>query len=593
MRMCVFIVWALVAAAALGQDAKPQAAGDAKPQAAYGPVGAPLNAKVDARWNRYHNYAEVTAILKQLAEAHPQKLKLTSLGTSYGGREMWLVTVTDFEHGEAAMKPAFWIDGGIHANEIQGPEAVLYTAWFLCEMAGQNELVDRLLKQRVFYMLPMMSPDSRDVHMHEPATTHSPRGGMRPYDNDRDGLEDEDGPDDLDGDGHLTMMRIADANGTFKPHAKYPQLLVRAEPDEEVPQRYRLLGLEGIDNDGDGRVNEDAAGGYDPNRDWPWFWQPEYVQNGALKYPLWIDENRMVAQFIIDHPNIAGAQSYHNTGGMILRGPGVKGEQLARGDLAVFTAIGKRGELMLPGYRYMHLAEDLYPAYGSEIDWLYGMRGVTAYTNEMFTAFNYFRETGEEEDGFFGTEESQFAFEKYLLLGEGLVEWHEVEHPIYGTIEVGGTKKNWLRQPPSFLLEEELHRNMAFTLYHADQLPLVSVQSVTAKQVDGLWQVDAVIANDRLQPTRLGVDIEHRITIPDRVEISGKDLKVIAGLTSNEPFFLRPEEQEHHPRQMQIESIGGHGVVYVRWLVSGKPPFEVSVRSIKGGSDRMAVMGGM
>jgi hypothetical protein len=42
---------------------------------------------------------------------------------------------------------------------------------------------------------------------------------------------------------------------------------------------------EGIDNDRDGLVNEDLIGTYDPNRDWGWNWQPNYVQNGALFYP--------------------------------------------------------------------------------------------------------------------------------------------------------------------------------------------------------------------------------------------------------------------------------------------------------------------
>jgi len=34
------------------------------------------------------------------------------------------------------------------------------------------------------------------------------------------------------------------------------------------------IGSEGIDNDGDGRYNEDGVGGYDYNRDWPSYWQP-------------------------------------------------------------------------------------------------------------------------------------------------------------------------------------------------------------------------------------------------------------------------------------------------------------------------------
>ncbi|MHC4180598.1 MAG: M14 family metallopeptidase, partial [Planctomycetota bacterium] len=255
----------------------------------YQPVGAPADPKVSARWNRYHDYAEATKLLKAMAEAHPQRARLKSLGRSYGGREMWLLTVTNFQKGDDRAKPAFWIGGAIHANEIQGTQVTLYTAWYLLEMYGRTPFVTRLVDDRTFYLLPMMSPDSRDAHMYRPNTTSSPRAGQRPVDDDRDGLMDEDPPDDLDGDGHITQMRIRDPNGRWKPHEKYPHMMVRAEDDQRG--QYRLLGSEGFDNDGDGRVNEDGDGYYDPNRDWAWRWQPRHIQRGAYRYPFSILEN--------------------------------------------------------------------------------------------------------------------------------------------------------------------------------------------------------------------------------------------------------------------------------------------------------------
>ena len=85
-----------------------------------------------------------------------------------------------------------------------------------------------------------------------------------------------------------------------------------------------LLGFEGIDNDGDGLVNEDPPGGYDLNRNWPADWQPNYVQNGSRDYPFQLPETRAVANFLLAQPNVAGVQSFHNAGGMILRGPGAE-----------------------------------------------------------------------------------------------------------------------------------------------------------------------------------------------------------------------------------------------------------------------------
>ncbi len=59
--------------------------------------------------------------------------------------------------------------------------------------------------------------------------------------------------------------------------------------------------------------------------------------------------------------------------------------------------------------------------------------------------------------------------------------WHTVKHPQYGTIEVGGMKKQYTRAVPGFLLQAEAHRNMAFTVYQAMQLPLVRVDSVRTR----------------------------------------------------------------------------------------------------------------
>ncbi len=548
----------------------------------YKTLGTPTTPKVAAQWNRYHDYAQATKLVQELAAAHPEVAKLKSLGKSYGGREMWVLTVTNFGKGDEALRPAMWIDGGIHANEIQASEVVLYTAWFLCEMRVESETVRRLLDERVFFLMPMMSPDSRDEHFYEPNTTHSPRTGQRPVDDDKDGRVDEDGPNDIDGDGSITTMRVRDKNGRYKAHPEFPQLMVRVKDGEKG--EYAVLGSEGSDDDGDGAVNEDGDGSYDPNRDWGWNWQPDYVQRGAHRYPFSIGENRLVADFIATRPNIAGAQSYHNAGGMILRGPGEKSDSFDPSDIRVYDALGQRGALLLPGYRYMNIANDLYEVWGGEVDWLHQSRGIYAFTNELFTPFNFFRTPG--HDGVFASDEVQHQFDKYLLLGEGFANWREVEHPQYGKVEVGGMRKNWVRQPPSFLLEEECHRNMAFTLFHADELPLVKIQSVEIQPLGGkLRQVTAILENPKICPTHSEADIRRKITPPDVASISGTNLKVVAALRSSEPSFRATTEQERDPARFRIATIPGRGILYVRWLVEGEGPVEVTLQSVKGGRD--------
>lgn len=552
----------------------------------YHAVGAPADPRVAAEWNRYRDYAEATKLLKAMAAAHPKLARLKSLGRSYGGREMWVLTVTNFERGNDRTKPALYMGGAIHANEIQATEVALYTAWYLLEMHGHNDFITELVDRRAFYFVPMLSPDSRDAHFHRPNTTHSPRSGQRPVDDDRDGLVDEDGPDDLDGDGHIAQMRIRDPNGRHKPHPKYPNLMIEADPEERG--EYRLLGREGFDNDGDGKVNEDGDGYYDPNRDWPWQWQPEYVQRGAHRYPLSIPENRMVADFVMDHANIAAGFCLHNSGGMILRSPCVKDDHMEPDDVATMDTLAKRGERILPGYRALVTSTGLYEAHGVEKDWLYRMRGVLCWTMELFTPHNFFHEKGGRD--FFASGEMREEFAKYLLFGEGTIPWHEVDHPQYGKVEVGGYTKNWGRQPPSFMLQEELHRNMSFALYHADQMPQVEVQSARVKPFgEALFEVTATIANLKLTPTHTAADRQHKITPPDLATIEGKDVKVVAGLVSKDQFFTDAKPQKQRPERLEIDNVPGMGAVYVRWLIEGEGPYTVTIRSCKGGLDKRRV----
>jgi Zinc carboxypeptidase len=557
-----------------------------KPKTPYSALGAPSNPKIPQRWNRYHDYAEGTELLKKLAEQFPKLCQLQSAGKSFGGREMWVLTVAD-PAGKTPpdVRPAFWIDGGIHANEIQSVEAVLYTAWFLAESHAENELVQRLLQERTFYLMPMMSPDSRDAHFYQPNSVHTPRTGLRPRDDDMDGLVDEDGPDDMDGDGHISFMRVRDPNGNFKTHPDFPQLIVLKKPEEKGEFTY--LGMEGFDNDGDGLVHEDGDGFYDPNRDWGWDWQPNYIERGGYRYPFSILENRMVADFVAARPQIAAAQSYHNAGGMILRGPGTLEGHYEPEDIAIYDRLGKMGEKILPGYRYLHSAKGLYEIHGDEIDWLHQMRGAFGITNELFSPFNYFRTGGHAE--YFGSDELQRTFNKYLLLEEGIIGWKEVAHPQYGKVEIGGLKKNWIRQPPSFLLEEELHRNMCFTFYCADEMPLVRVQAVEMKPLAGeLRQITAIIENQKFAPTHSVHDVKTKITPPDLVTLAG-DGKIIAGLISDDQFFDEAKEQKRRPQSLELPTLAGNKVLYVRWLVQGPGPWTVEVKSVKGGRDSKQV----
>ena len=555
-------------------------AGRLSAQGALAALGSPPNPKVAVTWDRYYDHAAIGDIGRRLQQAWPDRCRLGSIGKSHEGREIWLLTVTNFGTGDADRKPGMYIDGNIHANEVQGSEISLYTAWYLCEMADRVPWVDSLLDARVFYIVPTINPDGREDFINRPNNPNSPRSGVVPRDTDGDGVVDEDAYDDLDGDGNITQMRRRNPNGRWIPSPVDPRIMILAEPDR--PGEYEMLGTEGIDNDGDGVVNEDGVSyGYDPNRNWPWNWQPRYVQGGADYYPGSLPETRAVMQFILGHPNIAGVQTYHNSGGWILRGPGVEGDEYQAQDVQVYDAIGKVGETILPGYRYVVIWSGLYTTWGNELDWTYKGRGIISYSNELWTPFKYF-ERQPERDKY---DRPEYAFDRLLLMNEAVVPWTPVNHPQYGMIEVGGVKKQYTRAIPGFLLPSEAHRNMAFTVYQASQMPLVVVDSIATKSLGGgLTEVTAIVANKRLAPTHTQQDIQNHITRPDWVTLDGG--QVIAGFVVEDPLSGLAREQVRNPGRIEVDNIPGMGAAMVRWVVRGTGPFTVTVDSEKGGVGR-------
>jgi hypothetical protein len=544
-------------------------------------IGSPANPKVKMSWDTYHDYAQVTQLGRDLVKAYPNLVKMESAGKSFEGRDLWVLTISDFNSDKVENKPGFYIDGGIHANEMQGVEVAMYTAWYLAESFQTIKFINTLLKEKVFYIVMTISPDGRENFIYKPNNSNTSRSGMRPFDNDGDGLVNEDMLDDLDNDGNIVMMRRKSKIGRWKADPKYPTRMYQVKGDEVGD--YEMLGYEGIDNDKDGLVNEDLIGTYDPNRDWGWNWQPNYVQNGALFYPGTLPETRAIKAFVINHPNIAGAQSYHNYGGMFLRGPGAAEDDalFAAQDIAVYDNIGKLGEKMIPGYNYFVIHKDLYTVYGGEIDFLSLTRGIFTFSNELMTSYKLFNQKASA--GRWDNDEFN-EFDKYLLFGDGYVEWKAFNHPQFGDIEIGGPKKNYIRNHPGFMIQEDAHRNMAFSLYHAYQTPKLEIVDIKTEKLSGdLVAVTATIMNTRIIPTHSQHDVKNKIERPNFISLSGST--VVAGMTVQNEDLNLFTEQKFSPEIITVPIIEGMGNVKVRWIVKGNPSgATVKVSSAKGGT---------
>lgn len=534
-------------------------------------------------WNRYYDYDGIVDLCRRLAESRPDLCRLEWLGESFEGRPMPLLVVANAATGDEADKPAMWIDGNVHGNEVQGAEAAVYLVWTLLERYDDLPDIRELVDNTVFHVLPMVNPDGRQFWFDAPNTPHSSRSGKAPLDNDGDGLLDEDGPDDLDGDGELLSMRkrVPAGTGDYVLDPADPRIMTRVRGEDRVKlgADYVMLGSEGYDNDGDGRTNEDGPGGYDMNRNWPGGWMPGYIQYGAGDHPFSYPETAAIGRYMLERPNIAAVQSFHNSGGMILRGPGTSGRRglYPGADVRVYEAIGEAGEKILPFYDYMVLFEDLYEVHGGFVTFAAEILGVIAFTNELWANDQYYG--GADGGGRGAANEQRLFFDDHLMFGETWVDWHEVEHPEHGTVEIGGFRKMTGRTAPTFMIEEMLHRNAAFCLFHAKQMPRLELVDLRVDALaGGAHAITCEVRNTAAIPTRTALARSRGIGRPDLVTLEGEGLTVVAGGAGADRFDLADfDAVEHEPERLQLDGgIPGHGSVRLRWVVAGSGPFTVT-----------------
>jgi Zinc carboxypeptidase len=549
---------------------------------------------VPLRFDQYYTLDQVYAALKALNKAYPQLTTLETVGASEEGRPLMAMTVNNPKTGAALDKPGMYVDGNMHGNEIQGGDISLYLLDYLLGNYGKNPEVTALVDKVCFYVVPVVNVDGRFHFLADPNSPDSNRTIRIPVDDDRDGLVDEDPADDLDGDGNICLMRKKDPFGQYKTDPEDPRLMVRIKPGEKG--EWTMLGEEGLDNDGDGQINEDGEGYVDPNRNWGFDWAPPYVQQGSGEYPFQGTGLKGLAEWAMTKTNIAFVWSYHNNGGMILRGPSRKGlGEYPAQDVAVYDFLGKQGERIIPGYRYLISWKDLYTTYGDSGEWATQTLGAYFYCAEVFTdeshAFKGASERPEpgsarEEavrDIFSGgvSERERIKFSDSVVQGEQYKTWKAFKHPLYGDIEIGGWVKMSSRLGPPFMIKDLVHRNAMAVLFTAKHLPEVTLEVTEVKPLGGnLYRVRTRLANPKAMPTMSYLAQKVNLYPKDMLKVSGA--KVVAGGLLVDPYQDRVAFKKDRP-EVQFLVVPGFGKIEHEFLVEGKGELAVRYESRHGG----------
>ena len=465
----------------------------------------------ELRFDTYYRYDDLTSILQSLAEAYPQLVRVESVGTSFEGRDIWVVTVTNFQTGDGAQKPALWVDGNIHASEVSPSSACLYLINRLATEYGTDADITRCLDTRAFYVCPRMNPDGAELALADKPKIV--RSSTRPYPYDEEplgGLVEE----DIDGDGRMLMMRIPDPNGPWKVNPEEPRLLVRRDPTETGGQYYRLLP-EGQIEDYDGATIQlrPKKERLDLNRNFPVNWRQEYEQQGAGPYPTSEPEVRAIVHFIASHKNITGGIAFHTFSGVLLRPYGdQKDEEMPAEDLWTFEKIGEMGT-KVTGYPAISVYHDFryHPKQvitGVFNDWMYDQLGVFAWVVELWSVqrqagieeykfIDWYREHPMEED----LKLLQWSDE--VLDGKGYVDWYPFDHPQLGPVELGGWNRLYaFRNPPPQFLEKEIAPFSDWLVWHLLISPQLELHEASAKPLGkGAYRVRLVVQNSGWLPT--------------------------------------------------------------------------------------------
>ena len=573
-------------------------------------------------WKRYYSYEEWTGMMHDIQDQYSHLADIESIGKSRMGRDQFLITITAKSTGTHDTKPAMWVDGAVHGNEINGIMCSLYLMWYLLTRYDYDPFIYDLVNSTTFYILPGLNVDANASFASFPNNPNNPREPYRPEDNDGDGLYDEDQTEDVDGDGQMSVMYKEDPKGPFKLSEDGRQFIQVSSPDEKV-QRFIRIGSEGFDNDGDGRINEDDLGGPDPNRNYAYGWN---LQAG-WPYTMSEPETRNAYEFQRTHPNIFASFHYHNTGRLIMfsapnaveagaqaqargGGGGGRGQQLdPAARLAQMQEENKyaqlfdrvvapeyqhdldvQTEIVTAGARFLKNYEPTFSGLSGQAQAAsYGMLGAYAYLIELWGSPAFAADI--DDDGRVSPEETMLWIDNELH-GEGWVDPHTFNHPDLGEIWIGGTqKKHTQRTPPARYIEMEAQKNADFVMYCASQFPKVEIDEIeVTPEAGNLYWVDVTVKNDRVYPTSSDREYELGSAVQDKLMFrSAGNVSMVAipeGMTQIDPannasranavgeatYEFRLRGQDSQTFRYLVEKSGGSG-----WI-------EFEVESFHGGT---------
>jgi len=479
-------------------------------------------------FDTYHAPDVMYSWYRKWAEQYPNIVDLYEVARSYEGRPILQITLTNKKTGKHTDKPAAYFEGGRHSGEVTSSESVLWLTKYLLDNYGKDPAITKLIDTKTIYLRPQNNPDGATMYLF---TAQRNRSTVQPLDNDKDGLKDEDPEEDLDGDGIIYQIR---KKATKEDKDKANFVLDPRDPSGRLMKRVQegqgdwLVYTEGIDNDGDGKYNEDGIGGLDNHRNYPENWRPDqggdltgrgFTQAGAGEYPLSQVETRATVLWLLGHPNISVVNSMDTSVPMHLRPPSTSksSESMFPADEAIYTHMDSVG-LSFTGYPWAGDVYEVYhtrsktdrltgdptkptPLFGHGPDFGYFYYGSVWYGDELWNngAMKDYNGDGQYD------EYDALRWDDEANNKKGFKPWTKMTHPQLGAVEIGGFDPKFFSQNgPAWQLENWISKQARFNLAMMNELPQIELSNVSVKPLENNeYEVSVAWTNSGKLPVAL------------------------------------------------------------------------------------------
>lgn len=478
-------------------------------------------------YDRYLNYSDLTQAARSLAGQHRGMAELSSLGTTDGGRDIWLLTLGRRQGEPLEQRPALLVVANIEGNHLIGSSAALYTADYLLTNYGSNEDVTRLLDQQTVYVIPRVNPDGAELAF--TMTAYELPYKPHPSDPSKGGLNIREIGADLNNDGLVTLMRVPDPDGRYMADPDEPRLLRRANRAQAERGVYSVM-VEGIDPANLDAYVQSGSDGVNLNRNF----QHEYLYFQPHVGPHMISEveSKAMVDFVFDNTNIAAVLTFSPYDN--LRSPPPAQRRAPDGVRSNPPTVPTN---ILGADRpfYEYISEQFRSITGLDGDgedneagsfpqFAYYQAGLPSFTTPVWTLP---APTGRDTRS-----RDRRWLEYFDEMGiDGFVDWQPAQHPILGEVEVGGFKPNARVNPPPAMIQDLARKHAEFAVWLGQQLPRIEVvETQVESRGEGVYLVTATLANEQYLPTHLSMGTRARYNRPITVRLLPQDnLKVLTG----------------------------------------------------------------